>query len=63
MSSQTDLIGLRIGEFQQKNENAEKLCKKSRESYLISTERNHAAQPNIYKGCMSEKEYACDRSQ
>ena len=53
MSNQTDLVGLRIGEFQQKNEDAEKLCKKSRDSYLISTEKNHAAQPtqqpNIYR--------------
>ena len=67
MSNQTDLVGLRIGEFQQKNEDAEKLCKKSRDSYLISTEKKHAAQPiqqpNIYKGCMSEKECACDMSQ
>ena len=45
MSNQTDLIGLRIGEFQQKNEDAEKLCKKSRDSYFISAEKNHAAQP------------------
>ena len=53
MSNQPDLIGLKIGEFQQKNEDAEKLCKKSRDSYLISTEKNHAAQPtqrpNIYR--------------
>jgi hypothetical protein len=53
MSDQPDLIGLKMGEFQQKNEDAEKLCKKSRDSYLISTEKNHAAQPtqrtNIYR--------------
>ena len=66
MSNQPDLIGLRIGEFQQKNEDAEKLCKKSRDSCLISTEQNRTTQPtqrpNIYKGYMSEKELACDRS-
>ncbi len=38
MSDQPDLIGLKMGEFQQKNEDAEKLCKKSRGSYLIITE-------------------------
>ena len=31
MSDQPDLIGLKMGEFQQKNEDAEKFCKKSRE--------------------------------
>ncbi len=39
MSSPADLIGLKMGEFQQKNEDAEKLCKKSRYSYLISEPR------------------------
>ena len=53
MSDQPDLIGLKMGEFQQKNEDAEKLCKKNRGSYLVSTEKNHAEQPtqrpNIYR--------------
>ena len=40
MSDQPDLIGLQISDFQQKNEDAKKLCKKSRGSYLIITERN-----------------------
>ena len=50
MSNQPDLTGLRIGEFQQKNEDAEKLCKKSKDSYLISTEKNHAAQHSRHSG-------------
>ena len=40
MYDQPDLIGLQISEFRQKNEDAKKLCKKSRGSYLIITERN-----------------------
>ncbi len=40
MSDQPDLIGLKMGEFQQKNEDAEKLCEKSRDHYLFSTQKN-----------------------
>ena len=59
MSDQPDLIGLKMGEFQQKNEDAEKLCKKSRGSYLIITERNSRdtanKPPSIYKGFTGEQ--------
>jgi integrase/recombinase XerD len=40
MSDQPDLIGLKMGEFQQKNEDAEKLCRESRDHYLFSTQKN-----------------------
>ena len=34
------MIGLKMGEFQQKNEDAEKLCRESRDHYLFSTQKN-----------------------
>ena len=40
MSDQPDLIGLQISEFQQKNEDAKKLCRESRDHYLFSTQKN-----------------------
>ena len=40
MSDQPDLIGLQISDFQQKNEDAKKLCRESRDHYLFSTQKN-----------------------
>ena len=40
MSDQPDLIGLQISNFQQKNEDAKKLCRESRDHYLFSTQKN-----------------------
>jgi len=40
MSDQLDLIGLKMSEFQQKNEDAERLCRESRKHYLFSTQKN-----------------------
>ena len=40
MSDQPDLIGLQISDFQQKNEDAKRLCRESRDHYLFSTQKN-----------------------
>ena len=69
MSDQPDLIGLKMGEFQQKNEDAEKLCKKSRGSYLIITERNSRdtankpSHPAPTKALPESRHSVCDHSQ
>ena len=34
------MIGLKIGEFQQKNEDTKKLCRESRDHYLFSIQKN-----------------------